>query len=120
MKHGLNHRAPGGGEIGAVVTAAAGGEQAPAAAFIRDAAKPGGGVGMGLGRVAQVRDRIAGERIGAGLQQNELGLAGTYERFDLFPGNKNSVSPASGGNGILSLVPRATPLPVSVAAPVPG
>ena len=76
-------------------------------------------MGMGLGRVAQMRDRIAGERIGAGLRRMNSGWPARTNVSTFFPGNKIPCRRLRAGNGILSLVPRATPLPVSVAAPVP-
>ena len=68
----------------------------------------------------KMRDRIARERIGTALQQDQLGLGFFEIALDFCHAARNTVSSAPGGSGMLSFVPAAGPRPVSLRLPVPG
>ena len=78
---------------------------------------------MGMRRCAELHMRkgIALDAVGPALEQDELRAGQLDVRLDPRPGRvefpRRTLPEASGR---LSLVPRAAPLPVSVAAPVPG
>ena len=77
-------------------------------------------MGMATCVESQVGERIAGDAVGAGLKQNELGPGVADEGFDPIPGLTELAFTRAGRIGKLSLVPLACPSPVSSTRPVPG
>ena len=120
IQHRLYHGAPGIGQIRQMAATAARPQETAVAMGFGQRAQASRCVTMCHAAVSHVCDGAARNAVRPALQQDELGTGALDKGFHLVPGGEEQTIIRTGGIGMWSLVPLATPCPVSLAAPVPG